>query len=279
MYNMPGFSLAGVDTYFKLAKEAGDQEKELFEDIELFEGGTFYEQQIDAIDPDVLYIELMDRYGELLIYGMNPDNFKLASDAFFKKNYKNFAKMQIALQLDFNPIYNYDRYEEWKDTTDDLHTKHITPTGKETLETTQLGKETTETTPSGTQTIKVTNDKDGTTTTSVSAYNSANTWDNKEKVTVNNPETSQETSFDDRKDTTDLSFTDRKTKTETTFVNRDTKDEDTLKDDHRHEGHLYGNIGVTTSTAMIKELLELYDFDIYKYIADKYAKERLLLLY
>ena len=280
MYNMPGFSLAGVDTYFKLAKEAGDQEKELFEDIELFEGGTFYDQQIDAIDPDILYVELMDRYGELLIYGMNPDNFKIASDNFFKKNYKNFAKMQIALQLDFNPIYNYDRYEEWKDTTDDLHTKHIVPTGKETLKTKQEGKEKTETTPTGTEKVEVSNGTDqGEVTTQVSAYNSQHTWDNKEKVTTTIPETSTETSFENRKDTNELSFTDRFTTTETTFDNRDTKDEDVLKDDHRHEGHLYGNIGVTTSTAMIKELLELYDFDIYKYIADKYAKERLLLLY
>ena len=131
--NIQGFSLAGVDHYFKLAKENGDVSKELFEDIELFEGGEFYDQEIDPIDNEILIDEIIEKFGELVTYRQIPERFKKMSDNFFKKNYKNFAKMQIALQMDFNPIYNYDRFEKGEDTRTDTtsykDSRTITPEG------------------------------------------------------------------------------------------------------------------------------------------------------
>lgn len=291
MYNIAGFTLAGVDHYLQLAKENGDVDKSLFDGIKLFEGGEFYDQEIDPIDPDIIENEIIERYGELLTYRQQPGAFKKLSDNFFKKNYKNFAKIQIAIQMDFNPIYNYDRYEKWTDNRESKagtiyeDTRTITPSGSERLTTEQLGHEKTETTPTGSEKNQVTNDATGVTTTKVSAYNSSD-WENQEQVTQSVPGTTNTTSFTNRKDTTDLSFQDRITETTTTFINRNTVDKvrhDYLSgadlDDNIHNGHLYGNIGVTTSTAMIKEIIELYDFDIYKYIADKYARELLLMIY
>lgn len=40
-----------------------------------------------------------------------------------------------------------------------------------------------------------------------------------------------------------------------------------------HEGHLYGNIGVTTSQQMAKEEYEIALFNIYEQIADLFVKE------
>ena len=292
MYNIAGFTLAGVDHYLQLAKENGDVEKSLFDDIKLFEGGEYFDQEIDPIDVDIIESEIIERYGELLTYRQNPESFKKLSDNFFKKNYKNFAKMQIALQMDFNPIYNYDRYEKWTDNRESKpgaiyeDTRTISPEGQEKLETEQDGHEKTKTTPTGYQEVSVTSDASGDTTTQVSAYNSSN-WENQQKVTQSVPETTTKTSFSsNRQDETDLSFQDRLTTTTTTFINRKTVDKfkhDYLSgvdtDDNTHDGHLYGNIGITTSTAMIKEILELYNFDIYKFIADKYARELLLMIY
>lgn len=289
-YNQAGITLAGMYNYFNLAKEAGDKDKLLFEDINLFDGGIFYDQEIDAIDPELVEMEIIERYGELFTYRQIPDVFKKLSDNFFKKNYKNFAKMQIALQMDFNPIYNYDRYEQGKDTRTDSTSykdaRTITPEGKETLSTEQLGKEKTKDTPHGSTVIKTEQGtEDGETITQVSAYNSNNVWDNKEKTTSKLPEQKQTTSYGDNTyNESELSFDNRKTETTTSFDERVTHDDvvhtyEDGNDLNEHDWHIYGNIGVTTSTAMIKEILELYDFDIYKYIADKYAKELLLLLY
>ena len=288
--NIQGFSLAGVDHYFKLAKENGDVSKELFEDIELFEGGEFYDQDIDPIDNEILIDEIIERFGELVTYRQIPERFKKMSDNFFKKNYKNFAKMQIALQMDFNPIYNYDRYEDGLDTrTDSTNYKDkrtITPEGSETLTTDQLGKEKTKDTPHGSTVVKTEQGTNsGATTTQVSAFDSPNTWDNSQKVTTEIPEQKQTTSYGDNTyNETELSFDNRQTTTTTSFDERVTHDDlehEYLNgnDKNEHDWHIFGNIGVVTSTAMIKEVLSLYDFDIYSYIADKYAHELLIMIY
>ena len=288
MYKQAGFTLYGTDYYFKLAKEQGDQEKELFEDIELFEGGEFYDQEIDAIDKDILYDEIMSRYGELLTYEQNPIRFKRYSDSFFKKNYKNFAKMQIALQMDFNPIYNYDRFEDWSDkTTYDSDMEYTGSVTRKLDNSTGDFKE--KLTPSETTTKyqNLSNESNGVRYTGVSADNSGSSGvttasnyspqtmeyetvtPSKTEVTVDNDEVRsfEGVGYEVNTFGKDIS------------LNNPRKDIHSGDDTLKHDGHIYGNIGVTTSTQMIKEILELYDFDIYKFIADKYAKERLLLLY
>lgn len=300
MNNNAGFTLAGIYNYFEIASENDESITPLYDDIELFNGGTFFEQTIEPIDKDLLIDQIIEDYGDLFVLRQIPNRFKRISDNFFKKNYKNFAKMQIALQMDFNPIYNYDRYEEWTDTNEGnqirvdsqeyTDTRNIKPTGTETLETSQSGSEKTTNTPRTSQTTTQSTTSNGETVTQVSAYNSSNTWDNSQKVTTTNPTIQTVQSAPTGQDETEITFAGRKTTTSTTFVTRNTEDKfehtfdgGTDRTDHEsegtHSGHLYGNIGVTTSTAMIKEFLELYDFDIYKYIADKYAKELLLKVY
>lgn len=300
MINNAGFTLNGIYHYFEIASENDESITPLYENIELFNGGSFYEQTVDPIDKDLLIDQIIEDYGDLFVLRQNPDRFKRLSNNFFKKNYKNFAKMQIALQLDFNPIYNYDRYEEWTDTNEGnqvrvdsqeyTDTRNIKPTGEEKLETSQEGLETTTNKPRTSQTIIQSTTANGETTTQVSAYNSSNTWDNSQKVITSSPTIQTVNQAPSGTDTTTLDFDGRKTTTKTNFTNRNTEDKlehtfdgGTDRTDHEsegtHTGHLYGNIGVTTSTAMIKEFLELYDFDIYRYIADKYAKELLLKIY
>lgn len=288
MYKQSGFTLYGTDYYFKLAKLEGDQEKELFEDIDLFEGGEFYDQEIEGIDPEILYNEILCRYGECLTYEQNPILFKKYSDSFFKKNYKNFAKMQIALQMEFNPLYNYDRYE---DSTD--KDTYNSATEKEGSETSKLDNSTgsykEKITPSETTTkySNLSNDSNGVRYTGVSADNNGATGvttasnyspqsmevdtvtPSKTEIEVN---TSGETSFEG------VGYS-VNTYGKNINASDPRKDKHTGNDTRKHDAHIWGNIGVVTSTQMIKEVLELYDFDIYKYIADKYAKERLLLLY
>ena len=48
---------------------------------------------------------------------------------------------------------------------------------------------------------------------------------------------------------------------------------------NRHEGHLYGNIGVTTTQQMIREELDIRSNDIYKIIVDDIKEHFCILVY
>lgn len=296
IYNVAGFTLAGVYHYFNLAKEAGDVNKTLFEDITLFEGGTYFEQDIPAIDKDILVADLLEHCGELCCYRQQPFVFRDNVLRFFKEHEKQFARMWIALNLDYNPIYNYDRYEDWSDTLDGEvnhtgeDTKTIKPDGSETLDTEQKGTEKTQTTPHGSESVTNENITAGTQTTTVAGENSS-TWYNSEKVETEVPKTKTTTEYGNgtRYDESELSFgsgnNSRHTITTTSFQNRETEDKDVYNskvetdNTNTHKGHLYGNIGVTTSASMVREILEVYDFNMYNYICDLFQKELLYLIY
>ena len=314
--NISGFTLSGMYNYFDILKEK-EEATGLFDDMELFEGGTFYEQEIDAIDPEIVEGEIMERYGELITYRQIPTRFKSMLNLFFKKNYKNFAKMQIALQMDFNPIYNYDRYEESRDINS--YNSNMTKSGSESdsgdTTLTKSGAEThkidnstgsfkvKETVPETTTNLaNLSSSSNGVKYHGVSAYNlTGNVTDTSsyspesmdyETITPSKTEVIQgsnpgETSYSGVGYEVDIygrdvnAVADRKDKTEVDMAHEynNVRDAHSGHDDLEHSAHMYGNIGVTTSTAMIKEVLEVYDFDLYKFIADKFANELLILIY
>lgn len=309
MYNIYGFTLSNMSYYYELAKAEGDVDSTLFEDIQLYAGGTYYitdnkTQVIPAIDHDIIVDEILERYGELFPYRQEPNRFKRMSDNFFKKNKKNFEKMWIALQLDFNPLFNYDRYEEW---TDDKDYSSQT-SGNGSISTEKMGSETEKLDNStgaykelykdpethmhhknldnNSNSVKYTGtsaDNEGSTTvTSPSSY-TASTMETETTIPY------KEEFYNDEPG--EKSFEGKGYNVISYGRNIDSQDKridatessssssTTGGEGNTHQGHMYGNIGVTTSTQMIKEVLELYDFDFYAYVADKYAKDLLIKIY
>lgn len=51
------------------------------------------------------------------------------------------------------------------------------------------------------------------------------------------------------------------------------------KDVIKHEAHLYGNIGVTTSTQMLEDYLRVEGWNIYEHIADLFCDEFCIMVY
>lgn len=179
-----------------------------------------------------------------------------------------WEKMYLAIQTEYNPLENYDRVEDTTETLTKEGTEETAKTGSESNEKTgtesveKQGSETS--TPAGTETVTTQNNFNG--------YNSS------ESVPVQ--DSSQTTSFEERSDT--LSFTNRKDVQ--SFQNRKdtlsfTDRKDTLSFDERTDtrvidGHIHGNIGVTTSQQMLESELQLRMYDlatvIYKDIADHF---------
>ena len=140
--------------------------------------------------------------------------------AWSKRWYRTMEKWLKALEVEYNPLDNYDRHEEWTD-TDNVSGKTETEAGVTTTGEDEL---------------------------SVTTYDS-DAYHNKEKT-----------------DTTGTSNSTGSSATETDSTGK-------------HSGHLYGNIGVTTSQEMLREELDVQKFNLIQQITDLFLTEFCILVY
>lgn len=220
----------------------------------------------EDFDRDALLAEIMSRSGELYTYHQVPYVLKENIRLWFSRNFLNFDRMMAALTAEYNPLENYDRYEDW------TRTPNLTDEAKHTGSDTgaSSGDDTTirsyhnyneSSTRTGDDTVERT----------ISAFDSG-TYQPSEKTVE---------TFGSIKDSKDISGSyDDSTK----YGKTDTTSYDSTLTD-RHTGnenyisHVHGNIGVTTATQMIEGTLELRKFDIYKEIARRFENEFLVQVY
>lgn len=153
-------------------------------------------------------------YGEYPVMYPSWDILKFAIGVWSKKWYHSIERIIRAMTEDYDPLHNFDRHEVYTD-TENKSEKNTMSYGSTITETDSREIET-----------------DGTNEAEVSAYNEDD-YQPDNRQTVNNTEShsgSIETERDG-KDTNDMTG------------NRGLT----------HEGHLYGNIGVTKSTDMLQD--------------------------
>lgn len=206
----------------------------LFDYLELPEG----------IDKDVLTSELLLRSGEFEVLYPDPYMIRDLIGFWSKKHYPTFDKWIKALNVEYNPLDNYDRHEEYTD-------KH---------EGTFNGKNTNTTNSEGTNKSKSETDDTNTTTGQTTGFNSNDFVDDNKSTTVVDGETNGSGEYKDKS------------------VGSGTQDN---KDAYTnvHTARLWGNIGVTTSAQMLQGELDVRRFNIYGQIADIFISEFCILVY
>ena len=198
----------------------------------------------DGIDVDTVKNNILIRGGDFEVLYSDPFFMQQSIDVWSKKWFDTFAKWYKALTIDYSPLENYDRIEEWtdKNTGKDIHT------GSGNVDTTtELDN-------------KTIDDSSSTTEHKVSAFD-ASTYQEKDL---------EENRYDN---TTDFE-SDGKTHTETS----DSKTIDTSSD-HTHNGRIHGNIGVTTSQAMLEAELNVRRFSLIENITDVFLREYTIPIY
>ena len=274
----------------------------------------------------------------------NPDFMKNAIKIWSSKWFRTFSEWLKGTQAEWNPIYNYDRYEEgWDDNkknysstnsadysdkrTANLEHNHILNTKDERtadledkrtadLEEKRVANLKDEST-SGKKDESTFNNaditsqtKESTTEHKVAAYDSSsyvpssqdivNNGDSKVQHvgTVTNEtdgtETTEHTGSDTMSttgsDTMKHSGTDTTAHTGNEINNETGTDETTHKgklsditgkeqNTNQHTAHLYGNIGVTTSAAMLAEFYNVAKWNLYEHMADVFGSELLIQVY
>lgn len=82
-------------------------------------GYSLFDQVLipSGIDRDMLIHAILLRAGDFEVLYPNPDFMQDVINSLFKRWYKTFAKWEKALNIEYDPLSNYDRKEEWSDSS------------------------------------------------------------------------------------------------------------------------------------------------------------------
>lgn len=240
------------------------------------------------IDKNALIEYIIYENADLPLHVVNLDLLKIKIGLWCKKNSENWLRIYEALYQKYNPLHNFDRYEELSDTTtgnvtkDDTNTLTSNGTSKDTHnlhDKTTFGKKIT------TDISELTNDaKTGTETNAHenTAFNAVLSITARDTITKDLSDTTE-------KDTHDVA---QESGTETTAHTGDLKTDTTNTESQtghgtinntnstEHEGHLYGNIGVTTSQKMLQDEIDVrFNNNFYDIISSQFKLEFCVMIY
>lgn len=203
----------------------------------------------DGYDLETFRDALLLEHGEKCILYSNPDFMKNAIALWGRKWSLELGRIYDALAAEYDPIYNYDRYEEYTDNEGRKYESKVNA-GHNAKDTPSFS------------TVNETNEN-ATTEEQISADNSGS-YQPEHKTIADGGKTTASTSGT----TQDL----------TESSNSTTNDAETRN--FSHKAHLYGNIGVTTSAAMVSEVVrQRFEYNLYSIAAKLFASELLLGIY
>ena len=200
------------------------------------------------IDKDVFTGNILLRGGEFEVMYADPDFLKLAIELWSKKWYRTFDKWVKALAIEYAPLENYDRKEDYTHTLNKGITTSASGSSGNTRTFNNEDKETLNTS--------------NTTEKTVSAYDSS-TYQPAEKVT----------SGDSGTDT----FNHTGTITDAGTTGSSGSEKENSKS--IHDGRIHGNIGVTTSQQMLKSELDIAEWNLYEHMTDLFLSEFIIPIY
>lgn len=214
-------------------------------DPTLFDGLTLP----DGYDLETFRDALLLEHGEKCILYSNPNFMKNAIALWGRKWSLELERIYDALVAEYDPIYNYDRYEEYTDSE-----------GRKYSSTTNAGHKATD---SPKFDVVTESNKDAVTEEQISADNSGS-YQPEHKTIVDGGKSTASTSG----------------KTQDLAETSNSKTDDAETRNFSHKAHLYGNIGVTTSASMVSEVVrQRFEYNLYSIAAKLFASELLLGIY
>ena len=203
----------------------------------------------DGYDKDTFIESLLLEHGEKCVLYSNFDFMRYSIGVWSRKWALELSRIYEALTAEYNPIYNYDRYEEYKDVENRKYKSESnaghTATDKPNFDVVQDTNE------------------DAVTEEQISADNSSD-YQPEHKTIQNGGKTTATTSG--------------------TTQNLDEKSNNKTEDEEdrtfNHDAHLFGNIGVTTSSSMIVESVDMRrNYNLYEAAGRLFANELLIGIY
>lgn len=202
----------------------------------------------EGIEKDNVVDNIILECGEFETLYSDPYFMRSAIGTWSNKHYRTFEKWIAALNLEYNPLENYDRQEDWTDTGDENTKSKFTD-------------DTTTETDSST-TSEGSSNQNGNTEDLVSAFDSSD-YQESEKHVIDTDEDHTDEVTSNTKLTNDSE--------QNTEGEKDTID--------KHTGRIHGNIGVTTSQQMLQSELDIARFNIIQEITNLFMTELCICVY
>lgn len=238
-----------------------------------------------GIDKDLAINHILMSCGEFEILYPNLEFMKFQIENWGKKNYFTFDKWVKALAEEFNPLYNYDRHEEYEDTRNRAASDKSTTDRTNTGTTTNLEMTSNQGVSDVSGNAATSNSTHADNNTGVqrdvSAYD-ASTYQPKEKETTKGGNTATGNAITNENTKTSNSISGGSSDVSNTHdISKDeTFGSRAEAESSKHTAHLYGNIGVTTSSALLREYNQYYkDFNLYEQIADLFVNDFCVRIY
>lgn len=225
-----------------------------------------------GVDRDTEINTILLQAGEFEVLYSDFDFMEEMIGVISKKWQRTFQKWYDALQLEYNPIENYDRYETWTDTG--KNTENSTRGSNRSL----TGSDKEDTSGSDSENISGSSSdqshSNSTTDTYVTPYDSDALHQDNESRSSQDANSTGST----RQDT---SRSNSQNTAKNTSENETTSDNENrnLTNSSDHSGHLHGNIGVTTSQEMLEAELDIDAWNLYEHIADVFVRELCIPVY
>lgn len=244
-------------------------------------------------DKQTFIDSLLLEHGEKCVLYTNPEFMKYSIGIWSRKWRLELTRIYESLTAEYNPLYNYDRFEEISDGESREFTRS------------ENGSHNATDTPDYTTTDAATTNRDNTLGETTNNSNTQTTDAERDRVTEHKisadnssdyaPEWKETTNDGKTKQTTDSDGTLNRSENESTSANgssrvagttqnlaesdtRNTTDSESRT--NSHTAHIYGNIGVTTSTQMINEILkQRLDKNLYDVTTRIFANELLIPIY
>lgn len=201
-----------------------------------------------SMNKDVLIDNILYEAAPLEAYYPDPNFMKFMIGRWSFMNQSVWQKLYDTTVLEYNPIFNYDRTEEWSENEQMLDKRTLTGTEMETSTDNSSG----EIRSSGTVKSEL----------NVSGYNESSYVPREQ--TIETPDTL----------TSNTSETDR-----TVSIDKNDTENMDRKRDNIRTGRAFGNIGVTTTQQMIQQERETALFNMYKVITDSFIERFCLMIY
>lgn len=218
----------------------------------------------DGIDKDALTNNILLRSASFESLYTNPEFLKPAISLWGVKHYRTFEKWVKALSIEYEPLENYDRIEEWSDT----RTLTATNIGDSSSESSQemSGGATSATTANATGSSGTS----GETENLISAFDS-NSYSAHDKQTTSSTGNTT-TSDNSSNNTTSFNNVTDASKSSQSSTN-------TENTNNTQTGRAHGNIGVTTSQQMLESELDIARFNLIEQITDLFIQEFCIMVY
>ena len=233
-----------------LESVANEENKSLFDFLTVPEG----------MEKDDLVDNIIIQCGSYEALYSDIDFLRYAIGAWSRKNQRTWTKWQEALDLEYNPLENYDRNESWSDGHQGSKSESSSETT--TTSSTESG------TDSNTHTYNNVKDdhqvRDLTSENKRAAFNSS-TYENAEKDINSGSEDTTRSGNETDSGTNSLTSSGSGSKGVTSSGN------DSYL--NSHSGRVHGNIGVTTSQQMLQSELDIARWNIYNEITDMFIVE------